>query len=84
MVLETLIGHHDINEARERNKKHKEDGLKITNTYKKAKALTVMYHFNLFSCKIGKTALEKKREIQRTRHEKTLAARKKEEATYLE
>ena len=43
-----------------------------------------MYHFSLFGCKIGKTALEKKREIQRTRHEKTLAARKKEEATYLE
>ena len=34
MVLETLIGHNDINEARERNKKNNEDGLKVTETYK--------------------------------------------------
>ena len=84
MVLETLIGHHDINEARERNKKHKENGLKVAETYKKAKALTAMYHFNMYGCKIGKTALEKKRELQLIQHEKTLAARRKEEAAYLE
>ena len=43
-----------------------------------------MYPFNVLGCKIGKTALENKREIQRIQYEKTLAARKKEEAAYLE
>ena len=43
-----------------------------------------MYHFNVFGCKISKTVLEKKREIQRIQYEKTLAARKKEEAAYME
>lgn len=84
MVLETLIGHHDINEARERNKKNRENGQQVANTYKKAKALTAMYHFNMFGCKIGKTALEKKRELQLIQQEKIEAARKKEEDAYFE
>ena len=43
-----------------------------------------MYHFNVFGCKIGKTALEKRRKIQCIQYEKALVARKKEEAAYLE
>ena len=84
MILETLIGHHDVNEARETNKKQKENCLKVAKTYWKTKALTVIYHLNKFGCKIGKTALQKKKELQLIQHEKTLAARKKEEVAYLE
>ena len=43
-----------------------------------------MFHFNEYGCKIGKTALQKKRELQQIQNEKILAARKKEEAAYLQ
>jgi len=84
MVLETLIGAQDLNEARERNKRHKTMGIEASNTYKKAKAVTAMYHFKEYGCKIGKTALEKKREIQEIQKMKILEARKKEEKVYNE
>ena len=84
MVLETLIGAQDLLEARDRNKKNKEMGEKVADTYKRAKAVTAMYHFNEYGCKIGKTALQKKKELQQIQHEKVVAARKKEEAAYME
>ena len=43
-----------------------------------------MYHFNEFGCKIGKTALDKKRELQEIQQRKLLKARKKEEKSYYE
>ena len=46
-------------ETRLSNKK----GIEISNQLNKAKAVTAMYHFNEFGCKIGKTTLEKKREV---------------------
>ena len=84
MVLETLIGAQDLNEARERNKRNKTMGIEASNTYKKAQAVTAMYHFKEYGCKIGKTALEKKREIQHIQKMKVLEARKKEEKVYNE
>ena len=84
MVLETLVGAHDLNEARERNKKNKEKGNEVANKYKQAKAVTAMFHFNEYGCKIGKTALEKKREVEKVQQRKVLEARKKEETAYNE
>ena len=84
MVFGTLIGHHDFNKARERNKKDKENYLRVTDTYRKAKALTVIHHFNIFGCKVGKTVLQKKEGPKLIQHEKTLASRKKEEVAKLE
>ena len=43
-----------------------------------------MYHFNEYGCKIGKTALQKKLEIQQEQQRKLLQARKKEEKIYHE
>ena len=43
-----------------------------------------MYHFNEFGYKIGKTALDKKREVQEIQQKKMLEARKKEEKSYYE
>lgn len=54
MVLETLIGAQDLNEARERNKRNKTMGIEASDTYKKAKAVTAMFHFKEYGCKIGK------------------------------
>ncbi len=84
MVLETLFGAQDLLETRDRNKKNKEMGEKVADTYKRAKAVTAMFHFNEYGCKIGKTALQKKKELQQIQHEKVIAARKKEEAAYVE
>jgi hypothetical protein len=84
MVLDTLVGAQDWHQARERNRSLKEQGGKVADTYKKAKAVTAMYHFNSFGCKIGKTALEKKTELFNFQQQKILAARKKEEAAYKE
>ena len=63
MVLDTLIGAYDLQEARMRNKKNKEKGIETSNQLKQAKAVTAMYHFNEFGCKIRKTALQKKQEM---------------------
>ena len=82
MVLETLVGTQDLNEARERNKKNKQKGSDASDKYKTAKAVTAMYYFNEFGCKIGKTALDKKRELQEIQQRKLLKARKKEERSY--
>ena len=84
IVLETLVGTQDLNEARERNKKNKEKGSEASDKYKTAKTVTAMYHFNEFGCKIGKTALDKKREVQEIQQKKMLEARKKEEKSYYE
>ena len=83
MVLDTLIGAYDLQEARMRNKKNKLKGIETSNQLKQAKAVTAMYHFNTFGCKIGKTALQKKQEIWQAQQEKLLKARKKEEAKYV-
>ena len=61
--LDTLIRAYDLQEARMRNKKIKEKGIETSNQLKQAKAVTTMYHFNQFGCKIGKTALQKKQEM---------------------
>ena len=84
MVLDTLVGAQDLNEARERNKKKKEKGIEAANKYKQAKAVTAMFHFQKFGCKIGKTALDKKREMQQAQKLKILKAMKKEETAYNE
>ena len=80
MVLDTLIGADDLQEARMRNKVNKQKGVETSNQLKKAKAVTAMYHFNEFGCKIDKTTLEKKREVWQAQQEKLLKASKKEEA----
>ena len=36
-------------------------GIEASNTYEKAKAVTAMFHFKEYGCKIGKTVLEKKK-----------------------
>ena len=77
MVLETLIGAQDLNEARERNKRNKEKVSNASNKYKVAKVVTAMYHFNEFGCKIGKTALGKKLEIKQEEQRNLLEVRKK-------
>ena len=84
MVLETLVAAQDLHEARERNKKNKERGGHVAITHQRAKAVTAMFHFNEFGCKIGKTALQKKRELFHIQQQKVLAARKKEEQVYVE
>ena len=43
-----------------------------------------MYHFNEFGYNIGKTALDKKREIQEIQPRKMIEAIKKEEKRYYE
>ena len=58
MVLDTLTGAQDLNEVRERNKKKKGKGIEASNKYKQAKAVIVMFHFQKFGYKIGKTALK--------------------------
>ncbi len=63
MVLETLVAAQDLHKAMERNKKNKARGGHFAITHQKAKAATAMYQFNEFGCKIGKTALQKKREL---------------------
>ncbi len=83
MVLDTLIGAYDLQEARMRNKISKQKGAESSNQLMKAKAITAMYHFNKFGCKIGKTALQKKQELWQAQQEKLLKARKKEEAKYV-
>ena len=83
MVLDTLIGAYDLQEARMRNKINKQKGVESSNQLKKAKAITAMYHFNEFGCKIGKTALQKKQELWQAQQEKLLKARKKEEAKHV-
>ena len=84
MVLETIVAAQDLHEVRERNKRNKERGGKVAETHQKAKAATAMYFFNEFGCKIGKTALQKKRELFDIQQQKVLAARKKEEQVYAE
>ena len=84
MVLETLIYAQDLNEARERNKRNKTVGIEASNTYKKAKAVTMIFHFQEYEYKIGNTALDKKREIQQIQKMKVLEARKQEGKVYNE
>ena len=84
MVLETLVGAHDLNEARERNRLNKSKGSAAAETYKTAKAVTAMFHFNEYGCKIGKTALDKKNDLYQPHLQKVKAARKKEEDAYNE
>ena len=79
MVLETLVAAQDLHEARERNKER--DG-KVAETHQKAKAITAIHFFNEFGCKIGKTALQKKRELFDIQQQTELAERKKEEQVY--
>ena len=83
MVLDTLIGAYDLQEARMRNKRNKQKGIETSNQLKKAKAVTAKYHFNEFGYKIGKTALEKKKQVWKDQQKKLLKARKKEEAKYV-
>ena len=64
MVLETLVGSQNLLETRYRNKTNEEKTDKITDTYKKTKTITVMFHFNESGCKIGMTALQKKQKLQ--------------------
>ena len=84
MVLETLIGAQDLNEARERNNWNKEKDSDASNKYKAANVVLAKYYFNEYGCKIGKTALQKKLEIQQDQQRKLLQARKKEEQNYYE
>ena len=84
MVLETLVGAHDLNEARERNKLNKTKGSDVADVYKKAKAVTGMFHFNEYGCKVGKIALDKKKDLFQVQQQKILDARKKEEEAYNE
>ena len=65
-------------------KRKKEKGIEASNKYKQAKAVTAMFHFQNFSRKIGKTALDKKREMQQAQKLKILEAMKKEETAYNE
>ena len=67
-----------------RGRGDKERGGLVAVTHQKAKAVTAIYFFNEFGCKIGKTALQKKRELFHTQQQKFLAARKKEEQVYIE
>ena len=48
MVLDTLIGSYDLQEARMRNKRNKGKGIETSKNLERAKALTAMYHFNKF------------------------------------
>ena len=59
-------------------------GIQAFNTCKKAMAVTAMFHFKEYGCKIDTTALETKREIQEVQKMKILEARKKEEKAYSE
>ena len=47
-----------------------------------AKAVTAMYHFNTFGCRVGKSALEIKKELQDIQKKKLIDARMKEERAY--
>ena len=73
-----------ISIKQEREIKNKENGSEASNKYKAAKAVTAMYYFNEFGCNVGKTALDKKREVQEIQQKKILEARKKEEKRHSE
>ena len=79
MVLDTIVAETDLREARERNRLKKIEGQTITSKLNDVKSVTAMYHFNELGCKIGKDALEKKKEIFDIQQAKLLEARKKEE-----
>ena len=84
MVLDTLVGSYDLQEARMRNKRNKEKGIETSKNLDQAKALTAMYHFTKFGCKIGKSACQKKKELFEIQQKKVLEARKNEEAQYMD
>ena len=60
MILEPLVGAQNLLEEIDRNKKNKERSEKVAETYKRAKAVIAMFHFNGYGCKIGMIALQKK------------------------
>ena len=64
---------------KERNKLHNEKGVQIIYNFQNARGITEMYHFNSYGCKIGKTALEIKKELQDIQKKKQAKARMKEE-----
>ena len=78
MLLETLIAHEDIQEARERNRRKKEKGEEMKKVYTEAKSLTAMYHFNEHGCKVRMDALQKKRHLQSIQDDKVREALKKD------
>ena len=84
MVLDTLVVSYDLQEARMRNKRNKEKGIETSKNLDQAKALTAMYHFTKFGCKIGKSACQKKKELFEIQQKKVLEARKNEEAQYMD
>jgi len=84
MVLDALVAQNDLLEARERIRIKKQEGEQVSTIFDSAKALTAMVHFNEIGCKIGKSALQKKRYLADLQLNKKLEARKKEEANYLE
>ena len=84
MVLDTLVAAADLMEARERIRKKKKEGETISSVFEDAKALTAMYHFNEIGCKIGKSALEKKKQLADLQQKKKMEARTKEEDEYRE
>ena len=50
--------------------------------FEQVKLVTTMFHFNTIGCKIGKDALQKKREMVAMQTAKDLESQKKEEAKY--
>ena len=53
--------------------------MKIIYNFQNARGITEMYHFNSYGCKIGKTALEIKKELQDIQKKKQAEARMKKE-----
>ena len=84
MALDCLVHSNDIMESRERNKLNKEQGEQMKSNFEKAKSVTAMYHFNSYGCKIGKDALQIKKELHENEKRKQLEARRKEEREYFQ
>ena len=63
---------------------NRDKGEKTKHDFEKARSITAMYHFNSYGCKIGKTALDIKKELQDIQKKKQLEARNKEEKDYFE
>ena len=82
MVIEALVGENDLMEARERIRLKKQRGEEASSIFDSAKALTAMVHFNEIGCKIGKSALEKKKHIAHLQRQKKLDSMEKELAEF--
>ena len=84
MVLDAYVGEKDLMEARERNRRKKQEGNELQSKFERVKTVTAMYHFNTLGCVIGKDALQKKKQIDAIQKAKNLEMRKKEEKEYNE